>query len=833
MTKRTLLLAGIAAIAVLPAPAFAEDAAAADAVASEQQSDSTQIGSANYPENVIIITARRRQEAAQDVPLAISTLDARTINETGNFSVYKLQQLAPTLQVYSSNPRNTVVNIRGLGVPFGLTNDGFEQGVGIYVDDVYNARVASATFDFLDVAQVEVLRGPQGTLYGKNTTAGAINIRTNQPTFDFEGSAELSIGNYGFRQFKGAVSGPITDNIAVRLAASGTGRQGTIYNVTTGNWINEQDNLGIRGQVLFKLNEDVSLTFAGDLSLQDPECCGGVFVGHGSTQRAANRQYPALVDLFPGYSTPGALPNSLPSTNPFDRLTNIDATLNAGNDIGGVSAKLNWDIDSSNSFTSITAWRFWDWRPENDRDYTGLSIVSKSQNPSQQNQYSQEFRFNHTGENLNVVLGAFGFRQRIDTQGLEVQGADASRWTLTNAQQIADNILNGLTARNTQFVKSDSFALFGQVDFKLTDRLTVQPGARLNYDKKQGFYERRVFTGTGVEVLATDTDPVRVAQRGVYAPLNYSPEYSAWNFSYDLTLSYELADDLLVYGSYAKTFKTGGINQNGVPTYPNPYPANPALAGQPIEEAYSIKPESVNHFEVGIKSQFWDRKATFNVAAFRTTIDDFQANVTNGQFGVLRGYLANAEQVRSQGVEVDFSVRPSQRFTAYVNGAYTDAKYVKFVDAPCPPELAGGGSGGAPYNTTPGLPGGNSQPNCDVSGQVLPGVSKWAFSAGAEANTPASLLGKDGQVYFGVDSNYRSKFSSNPSPSIYTWIDDYALVNFRLGFRGENFNIYGWVRNAFDTNYYDQLNFGPSNTGLIAGVPGDPRTWGGTVRFDF
>src|SRR5690606_2282521 len=121
---------------------------------------------------------------------------------------------------------------------------------------------------------------------------------------------------------------------------------------------------------------------------------------------------------------------------------------------------------------SISAWRFWDWRPENDRDYTGLSIVSKSQNPSQQNQYSQEFRFNHTGENLNVVLGAFGFRQRIDTQGLEVQGADASRWTLTNAQQIADNILDGLTARNTQFVKSDSFALFGQVDFKLTDRLT-------------------------------------------------------------------------------------------------------------------------------------------------------------------------------------------------------------------------------------------------------------------------------------------------------------------------------------------------------------------------
>ena len=128
----------------------------------------------------------------------------------------------------------------------------------------------------------------------------------------------------------------------------------------------------------------------------------------------------------------------------------------------------------------------------------------------------------------------------------------------------------------------------------------------------------------------------------------------------------------------------------------------------------------------------------------------------------------------------------------------------------------------------------HSQPNCDVSGQVLPGVSKWAFSYGAEANLPAKLLGNEGEVYVGVDGSYRSEFSSNPSPSIYTWIDGYALTNFRLGFRTDNgFNIYGWVRNAFDVNYFEQLNFGPSNTGLIAGNLGDPRTWGGTIRVEF
>jgi iron complex outermembrane receptor protein len=283
---------------------------------------------------------------------------------------------------------------------------------------------------------------------------------------------------------------------------------------------------------------------------------------------------------------------------------------------------------------------------------------------------------------------------------------------------------------------------------------------------------------------------------------------------------------VLVYGTYAKTFKTGGINQNGVPS---------DAAGNPILAAGSILPESVNHFELGVKTQFWDHRITLNVAAFHTTIDDYQANVSNGQYGVLRGYLANADRVRTKGVEVDFSVRPSDWFTAYFNAAYTDAKYVKFVDAPCPPELAGGTAVGAGQTPgAPGVPGSLSPANCDVSGQRLPGISEWAFAYGAEAKTPVTLFGEDGEAYFGVDGSYRSEFSSNPSPSIYTWIDGYALTSFRAGFRADNgLNIYAWVRNAFDVDYFEQLNFGPSNTGLIAGNPGDPQTWGGTIRFEF
>jgi iron complex outermembrane recepter protein len=347
-------------------------------------------------EEPIIVSARRRDEGVQEIPIAVSVVGGDHIDNTGSFNVGRLQQLTPTLQFYSSNPRNTSVNIRGIGVPFGLTNDGIEQGVGIYVDDVYYSRVASATFDFLDVAQIEVLRGPQGTLYGKNTTAGAINIKTRQPTFDFEGRAEISVGNLNFKQAKAAVSGPLSDTLAARLAVSGTSRRGTIFNVTSGNWINEQDNIGLRGQLLWRPNDNLDVTLAGDFSVQNPECCAQIYVGTGATQRATARQYAALA-AAQGYA--------VVSTNPFDRLTDVDAELNARNELGGVALNIKWDTGPG-TFTSVTSWRYWDWAPSNDRDFTGLPITTRSENPSQQEQWTQEFRYAQSGDSIDFLIGA-------------------------------------------------------------------------------------------------------------------------------------------------------------------------------------------------------------------------------------------------------------------------------------------------------------------------------------------------------------------------------------------------------------------------------------------
>jgi iron complex outermembrane receptor protein len=814
-----------------PAETPAAAAAPADPAAESEEAQ----------EGGIVVTARRRAENVQDVPVAISVVDAAVLDAQGTYNISSLTKLQPTLQFYSQNPRNTFINIRGIGAPFGLTNDGFEQGVGIYIDDVYYNRIASATLDFVDVDSIVTLRGPQGTLYGKNTTAGAINITTRAPSFDFEGKAEVSLGNLNFKQGKASISGPITDTLAARVSVTSTDRRGTIYNTRTGQYIQSQDSIGLRTSLLYKPSDSFALTLSGDWNLQDPICCAFQYGGYGPTQRAANRQYPALVAAQQA-QFPGVLPAN---ADPYDRTTDVDARLRARNEHGGLSARAVWDIDANNSVTSITAWRYWDWKPANDRDYTIYPVYTKVENPTRQNQYTQEFRFNHKGEGYDFVVGLFGFHQKIRTSGNQSTGLAASKWLLNPTNALSNNpaVLNNVVAINDIRLDNTSVAAYAKLNWELTDRFTVSPGIRLNYDKKDGLYNS-VVTGTASngtrQVVSADptspsyTDPWTAAQRGVQASQNYAPKVSKWNLSYDLNLRYEVTNDINAYATYARSFKTAGLNLNGVPADSN---------GAAIPLYFQIKPEKVDHFEIGLKTQFWDRRATFNITGFYTKIKDFQASVSNGQGTTVRGYLANADRVSSKGVEADFSIRPSDRFSAYVSGAYTDAKFDSFCDAPPPPELAGGtalpgvaGDKCAFVGTpsAPGTPGGFSPPVYDASGAPLPGVSKWAFSWGAEVNQPSSLFGEDGQFYLGYDASYRSRWSSNPSPSIYTWVDGYSLHNFRAGFRTDKFDIFGWVRNAFDQDYIDLYLAGTGgNTGLIAAQVGDPRTYGGTIKFNF
>jgi len=824
MIARISFLSGSAlALTLAAGPAFAQSAV--EFASAEAQPDAATAQTPPAEETDVVVTARRRGENLQNVPLAVSAIGGAQLDATGSNNVNRLTQLQPSLQFYSSNPRNSAANIRGIGAPFGLTNDGIEQGVGVYIDQVYNSRIAAATFDFLDVEQVEVLRGPQGTLYGKNTTAGAINITTRAPSFRPEGRFDLSIGNLGYVQARASVSGPIVDEVlAVRLAGSRSSRHGTVYNVTTDRRVNEQDNLGLRGQLLWRATPSLELTLSGDYNRQDPECCAQIYVGTGATQRPLNRQFAALAAAF-GYAPP--------STNPFDRLTDLDTPLDAFQEIGGASLRAEWEIGPG-TFTSVSAWRFWHWGPSNDRDFTGLPITTVSANPSRQNQYSQELRYAGTLGRFDFVAGLFYYHQRQHTTGAQEQGPAASRWLLNPGAAVPPGssacvpptanacnpaVLNGLRSENDIVLETTSAAAFGQLTWRITDRLRVQPGVRLNYDRKRGSYVAVVTTGTGSTVLNND-------QRSVLAPQSYQPRFSDWNLSFDFTIAYDFAADTLGYATYARGFKSGGINLSGLPL---------DAQNNPILSVATVAPETIDHFELGLKNQFFDRRLTLNLAAFWTEISDYQATVTNGQLGVLRGYLANADKVRVRGFEVEFAARPTRQLSLYASGAFTDGEYVRFVDAPCPPELSGGTTAAAGQTpSAPGTPGGISPQFCDVSGQWLPGLSRWSASYGAEYAIPQRVLGLDGEIYVGFDGSYRSKFSSNPSRSAYTDVEGYALSNFRVGFRADNgWEVSAWVRNAFGTDYFELLATQSGSTGLIVGQLGDPRTWGMTLRGRF
>ena len=410
----------------------------------------------------IVVTARRVEEEAQEVPIPLSVVNGNLIENAGAFNVNRLKELLPTVQFYSSNPRNSAINIRGLGAPFGLTNDGIEPGVGFYVDGVYYARPASATMDFLDVERIEVLRGPQGTLFGKNTTAGAVHITTRKPSFTPGTNFELSYGSYGFLQAKGSLTGPLTSKLAGRISFSGTQRDGLLYNTKTQNDVNDLNNLGLRGQLLFVATSNLVISGAVDYTRQRPEGYTQVVAGVAPTLRNPNRQYPQIAaDL--GYAPP--------SFNAFDRQTDVNTPLRSNQTLGGASASLEWNIGPG-VLTSITAWRYWNWDPSNDRDFIGLPVTSVSAAPSKQGQWTQEIRYaGKVSPSLNLVVGAFAFRQSLnsDPDFKQEQGSAAARFLLAPTPGAATpGLLDGYGQNQSVDFKNTSTALFGQLEWFAT-----------------------------------------------------------------------------------------------------------------------------------------------------------------------------------------------------------------------------------------------------------------------------------------------------------------------------------------------------------------------------
>ncbi|NBA87806.1 TonB-dependent receptor [Emticicia sp. CRIBPO] len=743
----------------------------------------------------VVVSSRRRQESIQEIPIPISVIGGTRADDAGAFTVNRLKELVPTVQLYASNARNTTLNIRGLGSTYGLTNDGVDPGVGFYVDGVYYARPAATALDFIDIERVEVLRGPQGTLFGKNTTAGAFNISTRAASFTPGANFELSYGNLGYIQAKASITGPLSKKLAARLSFTGTQRNGTFFNEHTQLPINDINNIGVRGQFLYTPTEHINVTVTGDISDQKPTGYGWPVAGVVVTKRAAYRQFNAIIaDL--GYT--------IPYKSAFERKLDLDTPSKADNQLGGVSVNADFKIGKG-TLTSTSAWRYWKWVPLNDRDYIGLPVFTISSGNSKHNQLSQEVRYaGKLSDNLSGVVGAFGLWQDLTSDPVQTEEAGSAQWRFaqssTSALWKTPGLFDNFGIRTTNEIKSTSLALFAQADWAITSKLHVLPGVRYNYDKKVVDYKRQTYGG-----LQTTDAALIALKNGVYSNQAFNTNYAKGNFSGQLSLQYKATANVNAYATYSIGYKPIGVNVGGLPT------ANGAV----LIDLANVKPEYVDHKEFGIKTKP-SGNSVLNVTFFQTDIRDYQTQVQTPEPGVNRGYLANAEKVRVKGAELDGNIRFSN-LTLNAAVAYTDGKYVSFVNAPVPLEEVGG-----------------AQAFKDVSGGRLPGISKWSGSIGGELTFKGTLISLKGNYFLGVDEFLRSEFSSSPSPSEYLNIDGYALTNARLGFRASNgLTVFVWGRNVFNKNYYEQLLAAPGSAGQYAGIVGDQRTYGVTLRYTY
>ncbi|RDE06773.1 TonB-dependent receptor [Sphingomonas aracearum] len=787
-----------------PAMAIVLSAIAAPALAQSVSADGPAQVQQGTPEEVrvgeVLVTARRRTEDAQRIPGSLSVVGGDLLDRSYTVNTQQLAQLVPSLNYSSANPRNTAFTIRGLGssvVAVSQANDGLEPGVGFYVDQVYHARPATAAFDFSDVGQVEVLRGPQGTLFGKNSTAGAINITTRAPGFTPSGEAELSYGSFDFVQAKAAVTGPIAgDVLAGRLSIVSTRRDGVIHNVRTGRDHNTIGTQAVRGQLLYGPSEGLSFKLSGDFTNFQANCCTQVYYRVAPTLKPAARQYPALA---------AGLGYTVPSTNPYDRVTDIDANLGTDTNEGGVGLIADWNLGPA-TLTSVTAWRFWNWDADNDRDYTGIPIQTSQHIPSRQDQYSQELRLasNGTGP-LSAVGGLYFFRQRVIGRPISIYGREAAYWLVgpttgsgASLTTVPRNLLDGYGTDGRTDFQSNSYAVFGEVNWRLLPGLTATGGLRYTWEDKKGTYDTFTFGG-----LPTSNAALVAAKLGTLRGQSYRATVDDGALTGRANLSYEFTDGVFGYAGFARGAKSGGINMSGLPLNNQNLPA----LGTAV-----VRPEQNTNYEVGLKTRTLGGRLILNLDGFYTRVTDFQANVTDtGAAVALRTYLSNIPLVTVRGFEGDLTALPVRDLSLGASVAYADGRYDRYPNGGCPIERTASG-------TT----------FCDLSGVMLPGVPKWSGTLGADY---APQVVRGGAPFLHLDALLKTRQNGDPTGSAYTRLPGYTLVNGSVGFRSEQgWEVAVFARNLFDRDYIQNVTVQAGNSGLILATPSDPRTIGVTFR---
>ncbi|MBP8392420.1 TonB-dependent receptor, partial [Pseudomonas aeruginosa] len=624
------------ALALLLALGGALPASAADAPAPAEEAPplaSSVPDKADTALGKVTVTARRREEDSQKVPTPITVLGGETLEAQRISRVQDLQQVLPSVNVAYIHARQSSVAVRGIGN--NPASDGLEGSAGIYLDNVYLGRPGMAVFDLLDIEQLELLRGPQGTLFGKNTTAGVLNISTRAPTFTAERTVEVSGGQDGYFQGRGTVSGPLGETLAGRLSAYRTRDDGYIKNIHDDNYLNGGERQGARGQLLFEPNEDFSLRWIADYNEEDSS--NGSMVVYGGAERFWQR---------------AALVGASPLRDPQRRKVNINGRQHVSVHQGGSSLEANWNLAGGYRLTSISAYRYWHFTPAND-EQLNVSAINDTGVEVHDRQFSQEIRLaSPTGGAFDYVVGAYAFRQNLGNKTFTSYGPLADLYLL-GANLGA---LNDTYSKANGKIETDSFALFAQGTWHLTERLDFTAGLRGTYEEKNAKVER--FAPLGGAAVGGVGAAVRNGQLGAYD----SGDLSQYNFAPSalLSLSYQFSDDLLGYASLSHGEKSGGVNL--------------AVGSAPSAGADSllVGPERANDAELGLKSTLFDRRLLLNANLFWTGIHGYQATTLYQAPGStqLVQVLANAGSVRSRGLEFEATALPLRGLTLNFNGSY-------------------------------------------------------------------------------------------------------------------------------------------------------------------
>jgi len=733
----------------------------------------------------IVVTARRREERLQDVPLAVTAVSPELLEQQNITSVSGLRTMAPSLVIVpgaGANKSTPTFAIRGQSQQeLTILAD---PSVSLYIGDIVAPRSQGSNGSLFDLASVQVLKGPQGTLFGRNSTGGIVQLTPNLPTQNFGGSFAVTYGNFGTLNTEAVLNVPLSDSLAARVAIVNNTDDGYLYDVHLGRNVNYTDNQAIRASLRWTPSDTLSNTLVLD-AFHSNEGGAGSFIRainpngvFNSAPARAARNYPTLESMLADQQArgPRQTASGTPSFSKVDTLTIANTT--------------QWDLNDSVSFKNIFGYRKVDSHSYEDTD--GLPIpLLEIERIFEQEQVTNEFQvFGDTG-NLNWIAGAYYFNETGSDQGASVTGAvDFGNVQPTSVFAYPSWANTFVTADNT------SYAIFAQGTYKFEaiPGLSLTAGIRQNWDERTAVVRNHTNTACRFSV-DHDGNPAtpEVVPTLANCALPLSVDYSepTWNVSLD----YQFGQNKLVYVAHRHGYRTGGFG---------------ARATTEAGLRRTFQPEIVDDIEVGVKADWRFDNGAFlrtNLAVYNSDYSDIQRLLQDNTVIPVTTVTTNAESATIRGAEFEFLFRPVASFELSGFWSYTDAKFEKFID-PNGVDLSNTGFSRAPKNV-------------------------YSVTARYTADIPQEI---GSELSFGVSYFHTDDFVDNDSAQPTQITYGYELVNLNMDWK----NVYGtdvtlgaYVNNVFDEEYDFGMLDVFSSLGFSSRTPGDPRTYGVRLKYEF